>query len=95
MENGSKKVRFKKEILKGQAYPIKMEAYQDGEAWECSLKWKLPIEGNEFDMALLLERIENGTKLILMEDAEEWMKMFRKEGVVPEFGVFHPSKSWG
>ncbi len=86
--------RFKKNLVKGKAYPIKIDAFQDGGDWKCAFKWKLPIEKKEYDMDTLLQRVKDGTKLILMEDAEEWMALLKQERVVPGYKVFHPGKSW-
>ncbi|MGV8092556.1 MAG: PA14 domain-containing protein [Mangrovibacterium sp.] len=91
---GERQFSFKKDLVKGQVYHIKMEVFQDEGGWLCSLKWKLPRREKGYNMAFLLDRIKNGTKLILIDNAEKWMEVLMNEGVVSEFQVFHPSKSW-
>lgn len=76
-------------------YSIKIEAYQDGGDWLSSLKWKLPVPETKVDLNALLKRVfEDGTKLILIEGAEEWLKELKNLGAFPEYQVFHPHKTW-
>ena len=94
--NGPKQVRtFKKSLVKGGKYTLKIEAYQDGGDWIASFKWKLPIPDVKFDMNDILRRVrEDGTKLVLVEDAEVWLKKLRDAKAFPEYKVFHPHKTW-
>ncbi len=94
--NGPKTVRtFSREMQAGKMYSIKIEAYQDGGDWLSSLKWKLPVPETKVDLNALLKRVfEDGTKLILIEGAEEWLKELKNLGAFPEYQVFHPHKTW-
>ncbi|MBR6388855.1 MAG: hypothetical protein IKS15_01875 [Opitutales bacterium] len=94
--NGPKSVfTFKRKMEAGKKYPIKIEAYQDGGDWLSSLKWKLPVPETKVDLNKILKRVsEDGTKLILIEGAEDWLKELRKLGAFPEYEVFHPHKTW-
>lgn len=94
-ENPTKSVVFKKYLEKGRSYPIKIEAFQQNGGWELAFKWKLPIDQNHIDIAKILTRVkEDGTKLFLIEDAENWIEVLSQYGVIPEHKVFHPAKSW-
>ena len=43
----------------------------------------------------ILRRVrEDGTKLVLVEDAEVWLKKLRDAKAFPEYKVFHPHKTW-
>ncbi|MBR4596824.1 MAG: hypothetical protein IKO42_00285, partial [Opitutales bacterium] len=94
--NGPKTVRtFKRKMAAGKMYPIKIEAYQDGGDWLSSLKWKLPVPETKVDLQKVLKRVaEDGTKLILIEGAEDWLKELRAAGAFPKYEVFHPHKTW-
>ena len=94
--NGPKRVvTFKRNLVAGKSYPLKIEAYQDGGTWEFALKWKLPVKIQEPDMSALLKRVrDDGTKLMLIDNAESWMSKLRAVGAVPGYKVFHPSKAW-
>lgn len=86
---------FKRNLVAGKSYPLKIEAYQDGGTWEFALKWKLPVKIQEPDMSALLKRVrDDGTKLMLIDNAESWMSKLRAVGAVPGYKVFHPSKAW-
>ena len=79
----------------GKAYPIRIEAYQGSGGWELALKWKLPVVAQAVDVPALLKRVrEDGTRLLLVENAEAWLKELRKLKAVPEYHVFHPAKTW-
>jgi hypothetical protein len=87
--------KFEMNMEAGKAYQIKIEAFQDGGGWEFALKWKLPVQENPVDVAGLLKRVkEDGTKLILVENAESWVKELKNVNAVPEYKVFHPAKTW-
>ena len=46
-------------------------------------------------MSALLKRVrDDGTKLMLIDNAESWMSKLRAVGAVPGYKVFHPSKAW-
>lgn len=94
--NGPKKVdTFKRNLVAGKLYPIKIEAYQDGGTWELGLKWKLPVKIKEPDISALLKRVnDDGTKLILVDNAEWWMTKLKAHEAVPDYKVFHPSRAW-
>ena len=94
--NGPKRVvTFKRNLVAGKLYPVKIEAYQDGGTWEFALKWRLPVKIQEPDLPELLKRIkEDGTKLILVDNAESWMAKLKAAGAVPGYKVFHPSRAW-
>ena len=94
--NGPKQVRtFRKSLVKGGKYALKIEAYQDGGDWLAAFKWKLPLPDVRFDMNDILRRVrEDGTKLVLVEDAEVWLKKLRDAKAFPEYKVFHPHKTW-
>ena len=94
--NGPKQTRtFKKNLVAGKKYALKIEAYQDGGDWLASFKWKLPLPDVKCDLPDILRRVrEDGTKLVLVEDAETWLKKLRDAKVFPEYKVFHPHKTW-
>lgn len=94
--NGPKQVRtFTKRMEKGRKYALKIEAYQDGGDWIASFKWKLPLPEVKVDLEDILRRVrEEGTKLIVVEDAETWLKKLRAAGAFPKYDVFHPHKTW-
>ena len=94
--NGPKQVRtFRKRLVKGGKYALKIEAYQDGGDWLASLKWKLPLPEVKVDLEDLLRRTrEDGMKLVLVEDAETWLKKLRGAGAFPKYDTFHPHKTW-
>ena len=47
------------------------------------------------DLPDILRRVrEDGTKLVLVEDAETWLKKLRDAKAFPEYKVFHPHKTW-
>jgi hypothetical protein len=91
----SKKYSFEANLQAGKPCSLKMEAYQDGGGWEFSLKWKQPIVVKPVDMQRLLKRVrEDGTKLLVLEGGEDWVKKLKSMGAFPDFKVFHPSKTW-
>lgn len=77
--NGPKQTRtFKKNLVAGKKYALKIEAYQNGGDWLASFKWKLPLPDVKCDLPDILRRVrEDGTKLVLVEDAETWLKKLR------------------
>ncbi|MDD4922235.1 MAG: PA14 domain-containing protein [Bacteroidales bacterium] len=94
--NGPAKTKtFEVNLEAGKSYPIKIEAYQAAGSWQISLKWKLPVKAEAVDMAKLLKRVQqDGTKLLIIEGAESWVKDLAGRKVFPEFKVFHPAKTW-
>ena len=94
--NGPKAVRmFTRRMAAGEKHAIKIEAYQDGGDWLAALKWKLPLPEVKVDVAELVRRArEDGTKLVLVEGAEDWLKKLRSAGAFPKYDVFHPHKTW-
>ena len=94
--SGPKKVfTFTRKMVAGRRYPIKIEAFQDGGGWIASFKWKLPVPPVRVDLDGILRRVrEDGTKLVLIEGAEKWLKELRQKGAFPEYTVFHPHKTW-
>ncbi|HTJ79864.1 MAG TPA: discoidin domain-containing protein [Rariglobus sp.] len=65
---------FSFDMVAGQAYSIKIEAYQAGGGWQLNLQWKLPAPPITVDYAGLLNRVaQDGTKLILVDKAETWL----------------------
>lgn len=91
----SRKMTFSADLQAGKAYPIKMEAYQASGDWEFSLKWKQPVPPKSVDIARLLKRVkDDGTKLLLVEGAEQSIVELKKLGAFPDFQIFHPSKAW-
>lgn len=94
--NGPKDTRkFMRHMKAGERHAIKIEAYQDGGDWRASLQWKLPVPECTVDFGDILRRVrEDGTKLLLLEDAEQRVAELRKCGAFPEFKVFHPNKTW-
>jgi hypothetical protein len=86
---------FELNMEAGKPYAIKIEAYQDGGGWEFSLKWKQPVKSEKVDIARLLQRVrEDGTRLLLLENAEPWVKELQQMKVFPDAKVFHPTKTW-
>jgi hypothetical protein len=86
---------FEAELEAGKPYPIKIEAYQDSGDWEFSLKWKPPVKVEHLDLPGLLKRVkEDGTKLLLLESAETWIKELQQQKVFPDAKIFHPAKTW-
>jgi len=94
--NGPKAVRtFTRKMVAGEKHAIKIEAYQDGGDWLASFKWRLPVPEVNVDLPDLLRRArEDGTTLVLVEGAEDWLAKLRKAGAFPEYRVFHPHKTW-
>jgi hypothetical protein len=86
---------FELNMEAGKPYTIKIEAYQDGGGWEFSLKWKQPVAAEKIDMTKLLQRVkEDGTKLLVLESGESWVKELQKMKAFPEAKIFHPAKTW-
>ena len=94
--NGPKStLTFKKHMVAGERHPIKIEAYQDGGDWKADFRWKLPVPEQRLDWNDVLRRVrEDGTKLVLIEDAEPRLAELRKAGAFPEYRVFHPHGTW-
>lgn len=94
--NGPQKTKtFTVDFVKGKKYPVKMEAFQAGGTWLFSLKRKLPVQEDKLDFAKLTERVfKDGTQLLLLEDAEVWLKRLREANVFPAYKTFHPAKTW-
>lgn len=94
--NGPKAVRtFAKRLVAGRRYAVKIEAYQDGGDWLASFKWKLPIPEQKIDLDGILRRVrEDGTKLVLIEGAEDWLGKLVQKGAFPKYETFHPHKTW-
>jgi hypothetical protein len=93
---GSTKIKiFHVNLGKGVSYPVKIETFQAGGGWEFSLKRKIPAKEEQLDMDKLLQRVaEDGTSLLLLEDAETWIKILQAKGALPAANVFHPTKTW-
>lgn len=94
--NGPQKTKtFTVDFMKGKKYPVRMEAFQAGGTWLFSLKRKMPVQEDKLDVAGLIERVsKDGTQLLLLEDAETWVKKLREANVFPAHKVFHPAKTW-
>jgi hypothetical protein len=74
VNNPVKTDTFSFNMVAGQAYSIKIEAYQAGSEWRLNLRWKLPAPPITVDYAGLLDRVaQQGTKLILLDKAESWL----------------------
>jgi hypothetical protein len=95
-KNGPKLVKtFEVNVQAGKPYPIKLEVYQAGGGWDLALKWKLPIKSETADMDRLLQRVrDEGTKLLIVEGAETWVRDLQKRKVFSNFKVFRPGKTW-
>ncbi|MDR3217683.1 MAG: hypothetical protein LBU22_01670 [Dysgonamonadaceae bacterium] len=86
---------FNASLEKGKLYPVKIESFQAGGDWLFSFQWKLPLSPQELNLSALLERVKtDGTKLLLLENAESWITELRELNVFPENKVFHPAKTW-
>ena len=94
--NGPKAVRnFTRRMVAGEKHAIKIEAFQAGGDWLASLKWKLPVPETKVDLQDILRRVrEDGTTLVLVEGAEDWLKKLREADAFPAYRVFHPHKTW-
>lgn len=94
--NGPRKTKtFTVDFVKGKTYPIKMEAFQAGGTWQFSLKRKVPVKQDDLNLDKLLERVsKDGTRLLLLEDAESWVKKLQQKKVIPAARIFHPAKTW-
>ena len=94
--NGPKDTRtFTRAMTAGERHAVKIEAYQDGGDWKAAFKWKLPVPAQKLDWDDVLRRVrEDGTKLVLIEDAEPRLAELRKAGAFPAYRVFHPNGTW-
>jgi len=95
-KNGPLKTQnFEADLVAGKPYHLKIEAYQNTGGWQIALKWKLPVSNKVIDINKLLKRVaEDGTKLVIVEGAEQWVNQLKQLKVMPDFKVFHPAKTW-
>jgi len=95
-QNGpARTMTFKVELVAGKSIPIKIEAYQATGTWEFALRWKPPVVPTTVDIEKMLKRVhDDGTKLIILEGAENWVNDLKSRKVLPDFKIFHPSKTW-
>jgi len=83
---------FSVNVVAGQPYSIKIEAYQNGGGWQLALKWLVPAPTITTNMSALLTRVQqDGTKLLLIEDTESWVNQLKTLGALPTFSIFHPA----
>lgn len=86
---------FTRKLVKGRKYALKIEAFQAGGEWIANFSWKPPVDEVKVDLDGILRRVrEDGTKLVLVEDAENWLAKLRAAGAFPDYKVFHPHKTW-
>lgn len=94
--NGAERTSgFKIHLEEGKSYPVKIEVFQDGGTWLFSLKRKIPVSNETFDLDKLLRRVtKDGTTLLILEDAENWIKELQMRAIFPSASIFHPAKTW-
>lgn len=86
---------FKRAMVAGERHKIKIEAFQGAGEWIASFKWRLPVPEVKVDFGELVRRVrEDGTKLVLIEGAEDSLAALKKIGAFPAYSVFHPNKTW-
>ncbi len=86
---------FETDLKAGKKYSIKIEAFQNEEGWLLSFQWRLPVIQKKYDIEALLNRVsQDGTTLLLLGDAQTWIKQFREMNVWPDCKIFHPAKTW-
>ena len=74
---------------------IKIETFQAKGGWQFSLLWKNPSTPQVVDLDDILKRVkEDGTTLLILENARTWIKELHTRKAFPNYKIFTANQFW-
>lgn len=94
-EGAGRHERFSSVMRKGERRKIKIEAFQARGGWQLSMSWKKPNSSRNVDLDEILRRVkEDGTILLVLEDARLWIEKLRSKKAFPDGKIFTANQNW-
>ncbi|HVT89777.1 MAG TPA: PA14 domain-containing protein [Tepidisphaeraceae bacterium] len=79
----------------GKAVPIRIDWRQSAGDAQCRLLWKSPATSAAPDPQKLIDRVKNqGTNLVILENAADWMPLIQKNTSIQYDGAFAVGHAW-